>query len=616
MPQTLSVWIVESKQPSSHAQFDTDQILVGRDPAQCQVVLHPEDPDCGRVHAILRRSATGWRVHVEHDHGVELTDNLRPRWVPKGESREIHGDTRLRLGRNGPVIRVLPVGGPVGGTAIGGAEAGQHLISSEVTRREVLLARLAPRRIAVVGVLALLASLITGFVVWQVMAARVREANQQAQLAREAAAVAGKEAHAASTKIDALVGVDDALRSKLKALSRGVLFVGMLDADKHFTPMGTAWAIDRTRLATNAHVAAIFKERGLFTMVARRASLDGQGEPEDFIITKVTIHAGYEHWQPRMALPQLRIGAGGTFEEVKLISPCDLALMEISGEITPVLPIAPMEKILALQSSDPLVLIGYPVENVPDAQRHVPPTFASGRVTKVASYFNEAAPPAESWLIQHDVVATGGASGSPMVNRDGEVVCVLSAGAIVPVLGGRAPVGLNYAQRADLLSELLNDTHEAKQSLRDQAWMKWCDDAKINPVSRFESDLSGYTPEGTSEGLDRINQWSAPLVNDQWSTTQTLEPGTYMLFAATMDASPLELEITPSDAVGTIERWMPMSIRTWSRDLEYAAQFKVDKKQELTLTINAEQPRVKDGRVYVFLMKDKPGQALPPDPAP
>jgi hypothetical protein len=102
-------------------------------------------------------------------------------------------------------------------------------------------------------------------------------------------------------------------------------------------------------------------------------------------------------------------------------------------------------------------------------------------------------PPDQLQLIHHSVPETGGASGSPIINADGKVIAInsganfygLSNGARIPLA-----VGLNFAQRADLLQELLD--HRA-------------DDAQKNRLSQWQQELAKYDLQNADEDAIRTN---------------------------------------------------------------------------------------------------------------
>jgi hypothetical protein len=75
-------------------------------------------------------------------------------------------------------------------------------------------------------------------------------------------------------------------------------------------------------------------------------------------------------------------------------------------------------------------------------------------------------------LIQHDLPATGGASGSPIVGASGRVVALLNAGNVFMVNGDRVPNAalVNFAQRADLVRDLLDGTAEQKLAEARNHW--------------------------------------------------------------------------------------------------------------------------------------------------
>ncbi|MCC7345779.1 MAG: hypothetical protein IT538_00130, partial [Variibacter sp.] len=83
--------------------------------------------------------------------------------------------------------------------------------------------------------------------------------------------------------------------------------------------------------------------------------------------------------------------------------------------------------------------------------------------------------PAEQRLIHHNIPVTGGNSGSPMVGASGKLVALLNSGNVLPTAsGGRMPNAaiINYAQRADLVLEMLDGTADANLARERAYWAK------------------------------------------------------------------------------------------------------------------------------------------------
>ncbi len=85
-----------------------------------------------------------------------------------------------------------------------------------------------------------------------------------------------------------------------------------------------------------------------------------------------------------------------------------------------------------LKAGEPLGLVGYPVEDsrLGGATIDDPiPTVQFGHLVRMTNYFGVVnVSPEERFLVSHSAPATGGASGSPLINRRGEVVAINSAG--------------------------------------------------------------------------------------------------------------------------------------------------------------------------------------------
>jgi hypothetical protein len=87
-----------------------------------------------------------------------------------------------------------------------------------------------------------------------------------------------------------------------------------------------------------------------------------------------------------------------------------------------------------------------------------------GNIVAQTDFFLLRRPGKARHLIMHSLPAAGGASGSPIVNRMGEVVAVYNAANVhIADFDDRIPsaVDINFGQRADLVRELLDGTAEA-----------------------------------------------------------------------------------------------------------------------------------------------------------
>ena len=139
----------------------------------------------------------------------------------------------------------------------------------------------------------------------------------------------------------------------------------------------------------------------------------------------------------------------------------DVAILKVdpSADIGPMLTFS--KDPAALAAGTALAFAGYPIEGTGaqnTAQFSPNPQVQYGRVTTLSDYFLFNADTANALLVQDSLPATGGASGSPIIDASGTVVAVLSGGTVDYRNGVRTPsaVMLNYAQRADLIDDLLN----------------------------------------------------------------------------------------------------------------------------------------------------------------
>jgi len=227
---------------------------------------------------------------------------------------------------------------------------------------------------------------------------------------------------------------------------------------------GTAWVVGEGKLATNAHVA----ELGLQLTGTQKLYVRSSVEPyTTHEVIGIELHPGYYAFQSAMAEFDPVVKAlGKQVMDAGLIGAYDVAVLTVDQpeKLAKPLPIASKEKLEKLDAGAPVAYIGYPLENLALSSLAAKPTPQSkvGNLTTVTDYFNIHRKDGMNQLVQHDMGATGGASGSPLINTDGEVIAVLSAVNFIFLSSGEAriPSGaqINFAQRADLVRELLDGT--------------------------------------------------------------------------------------------------------------------------------------------------------------
>src|SRR6185312_2926833 len=99
------------------------------------------------------------------------------------------------------------------------------------------------------------------------------------------------------------------------------------------------------------------------------------------------------------------------------------------------------------------------------------PTSQVGIITSVRNFFlTEEGGPAQ--LIEHSLPSAGGASGSPIFDAHGQVIALLSGGNNIASKDGRIPNAalVNFAQRVDLLRELIDDKADGRLDANKAMW--------------------------------------------------------------------------------------------------------------------------------------------------
>lgn len=225
------------------------------------------------------------------------------------------------------------------------------------------------------------------------------------------------QAHRASSALATDVGIDRAPVKGLKGAiptrvysgreiydeNRTVLYViGWLAGNK-VGGVCTAFAIQPSVLATNAHCVNAFKEKGGTPVVTQNDS----GGRVRYHILAAQMHPLYKHGQASADSP-------------------DVGLIRIDGRMPKTVTLANDAELRSLGPGDDVFVLGFPGRVMDPLSPSA--TFLQGHIGRVVA-FGEQAPKGadDAVLIQHDAVTRGGNSGSPIFNQYGHVIGVHAA---------------------------------------------------------------------------------------------------------------------------------------------------------------------------------------------
>lgn len=292
-------------------------------------------------------------------------------------------------------------------------------------------------------------------------------------------------------KNDSATELAKAAEKNKSAVGVVVLVVERTEGKKAIIPIGTAWAFTNNKFATNAHVAYGLKESAekVKRFLAQSCLLEiakenGCNSLEDF-----AKKLGED--KMRRLIPQIAAQAESLIRTVdvsiiingnaKLSYPVkyvqihknygvsdsafnpDVAVLTIKGSHTSCFKLASKDCLHELKSGDPVAFLGFPTENLEQDNLNLESPIASmqsGIIVAVSDFALKDAGKEKNILIRHNLPATGGASGSPVFNKNGEAIALLYAVSMIgQVKNGRverAPSAaqINFAVRADLLSEM------------------------------------------------------------------------------------------------------------------------------------------------------------------
>lgn len=246
-------------------------------------------------------------------------------------------------------------------------------------------------------------------------------------------------------------------------------------------PLGTAWAIDKSRFVSNAHVihglhesvqqasqelkklhiSGILNEHKVKSekeLAAKLGELQFRNmlKEVDDLISQMLSRAYAEVRINGKKDKKYRISHVQIHQEYKKgkFSP-DLGIISVAGEHDTVFKVAGEEKLYGLKSGVPIGFLGFPMESLPkdnvDANDPVA-SMQTGIIVAVSDPSLKDNGKENNFLIRHNLPSAGGASGSPMFDTEGNVIAVNAA--ITSIPGTRLPSAalINFGFRIDLLS--------------------------------------------------------------------------------------------------------------------------------------------------------------------
>lgn len=407
------------------------------------------------IHARLTLEAGQWMIECLHPSGLRVVEAKgRPRRVEEGQRAALTLPAEIELGSNGPRFEASVTGGPIPATAIGDSSLSDQPVT-QIPASMLTEVKRSNSRLHVLGISLAAAVVLLGgtFVLVQMNEGQASPIDP-------------------GPKYLAGAPESNRLQELARQAEESVWIVGIGDDAGDFMPAGTAWTVRADQLATNAHVAlslqqlvASESERRSVHMEARRAANDSNS----LRLSIASVHPAFTRWERKLR-DRRRPGPGNGAMPIEFVTPGDVALLQVDdgdpGEPLPLLVNSPDSTSTAVSAGDEVVYLGFPMEGVVGQ-----PTLQTcfGRLTAVTDFFHQPAADAQH-LLHHNAFSVGGASGSPLLNRNGQVIGLVTAMNRVAVPGGRVPIGLNYATHVAMLHELLDGDAERVQDLRDPIW--------------------------------------------------------------------------------------------------------------------------------------------------
>jgi hypothetical protein len=517
----LSVQIIQGAQPGRWQEFDEDIITIGRGAEADFSVDHSDTTVSRGTHLTL--APTG----ADDGSYSILATNLRDNPVfvisidetrfrlEEGESRVLTDSFKIQVGDGGPVLSI----------------SSDHFLSPTIKKNvdlsSIRISGIKAKAIDEVQfksrfslklVVLLFVGLSIGFYLLNEI--RVSDSAQDARLSDLNLALASSinsavEAREFSqnnfdqiyTSMDEFkTEVASTLSSEIGNQARGILdrvyLVGIKNSDGSFTGLGTAWKIGPKLLSTNAHVVegleetfaiAVEQKSGNVKVVALLPGSGGSGGVE-FDILKMRSHGGYEKYLDGNPDVAFKFDPVGFPEVISFIPVFDVGLLETRIELPgDSLVVANPTELAALESGDPIGMVGFPSSAIGNTGNNPDPILSVGNLLSQMDPYGDRAPTNQRVVLGVDLKAGPGSSGSPIISTDGKVI-----GLLAHATGGELH-NFQFAQRADLVQAMVDDNEHEQLLSMEQYWIK-----KRKSVNSAEAHLEMLLLVGQEEIFDQL----------------------------------------------------------------------------------------------------------------
>ncbi len=421
--------------------------------------------------------------------------------------------------------------------------------------------------LALVAVL-LVAAAVGGWFVWKGTEQQIA-ANEQAVVKTQ------QDVAAARNDVASLKDELPSIKSRLSESGKAVDFTTVIERVKSsvyliatespegaLSPAGTAFVVtmpDGTKvLGTNAHVADIFNELKKPEAGGRRLVAIEPKAPDyrRAYVTGVRKHPAYDQWAA-FSEAYYQKAEAGLARSVSLPVGYDVALLfvEKPDQLGTPLRIAAQPAMENLKAGQSIVQLGYPAEHVLGTDPARPePNSNVGLITSMTSFFLSVGDVKDRQFIQHNAMGAGGSSGSAIIDSNGDLIGLHNSGNYIFIKTGpndgdyeRVPASanLNYAQRADLLVELMEGRAEERtEKIYKPMWAEAERQYSKTPEAIVADQIAALGHQ--AGGADKVVEWKtlagemmepSPLLDDMRGVFFDLdpEPGYFYLILATSD---------------------------------------------------------------------------------